>query len=255
MHEAVETMMHKLCLGGMARSWKDVKFETPTQYLYDLFSMELKERDVNRINKLTKAAAFPAPKTLDDFVWHSGITLPAGLPMEHVENLAFLPARDNMIFLGNVGTGKTHLAIALGLRACQAGHSVRFFTAAGLANTLLEKHDHGQLASYMKALGKAELVILDEVGYIPLHKAAAELLFQVVAECYERRSMIVTSNLEFSRWNTVLGDTQLTTALVDRLVHHAHIILFTGESYRLSHSMARQAAASPAAQRTAANAY
>lgn len=243
MREMVSMLMRKLRLGAMAREWENVTFESPVQYLHDLLTWEVKEREANKINKLIKAADFPSRKTLDEFEWHSGIALPGGLTRESLEKLRFLETHDNVIFLGSIGTGKTHLAQALGLQACQEGYAVRFFTAAGLANMLLKKHDDGQLAAYMQTLGKADLIILDEVGYIPLHKTAAELFFQVTAECYERKSLIVTSNLEFSRWNTVLGDTQLTTALIDRLIHHAHIVLFTGDSYRLTQSVARQAAA------------
>lgn len=243
MHEKIADMMRQLRLGGMARRWEEVSFETPEQYVSDLLCVELREREANRANKLTKAAGFPSPKTLGEFEWHDGIALPSGLSRQSLENLDFLRTRDNVILLGSVGTGKSHLASALGRKACLDGIPVRFFTAAGLASTLLEKHERGQLAPFMKTLQRAELIILDEVGYIPLHKDSAELLFQVVAECYERKSMIVTSNLEFSRWNTVLGDSQLTGAMVDRLIHHAHIVLFSGDSYRLTQSMARQAAA------------
>ncbi|MBT9166341.1 MAG: Insertion sequence IS5376 putative ATP-binding protein [Chloroflexi bacterium] len=113
------------------------------------------------------------------------------------------------------------------------GTSVRFFRSVDLANTLLEKHKNGSLARYMRELRRCELLILDEVGFVPLHRDGAELFFNVVADSYERCSVIVTSNLEFGQWTTVFGDTRLTTALVDRLVHHAHILGFTGESYRL----------------------
>ncbi len=146
----------------------------------------------------------------------------------------------NLIFPGSVGTGKTHLASAIALKACENKHNVRFFTAAQLANLLLERNNKGTLNSFLSNLKRVELIVVDEIGFVPLHKEAAELLFQVISDCYERRSLIITSNLEFSQWNTVFGDNRLTAALIDRLVHHSHIVIFSGESYRLMQSMQRQ---------------
>ena len=119
---------------------------------------------------------------------------------------------------------------------------MRFFTAASLANLLLERNNKGTLNSFLENLRRVELIVVDEIGFVPLHKDAAELLFQVISDCYERRSLIITSNLEFSQWNTVFGDNRLTAALVDRLIHHSHIVIFSGESYRLTQSMNRQRA-------------
>ena len=117
---------------------------------------------------------------------------------------------------------------------------MRFFTAASLANLLLERNNKGALNSFLENLRRVELIVVDEIGFVPLHKDAAELLFQVISDCYERRSLIITSNLEFSQWNTVFGDSRLTAALIDRLIHHSHIVIFSGESYRLTQSMNRQ---------------
>ena len=180
-------------------------------------------------------------KTLDDFVWNQGIELPVGLTREYMEGLQFLKPRENLIFLGSVGTGKTHLATAIALAACQAGR-VRFFTAASLANLLLERNNKGTLNSFQENLKRVELIVVDEIGFVPLHKESAELLFQVISDCYERRSLIITSNLEFSQWNTVFSDNRLTAALIDRLIHYSHIVIFSGESYRLTQSMNRQRA-------------
>ena len=142
--------------------------------------------------------------------------------------------------MGASGTGKTHLATAIAVNLCEQGRHVRFFTATELANVLQEKHRKGSVSGIMATLRKVELLVLDEVGFIPLHKEAAELLFQVVSECYEQKSLIITSNLEFSQWNTVFGDSKLTAALIDRLIHHSHIIVFSGPSHRLEESMKRQ---------------
>ena len=242
MVEQIEQYMRQLKLGGLAREWRSVEYHDKEQYIMDLLRLELRERETNRMNRLVKTAGFHVIKTLDDFAWNSNIELPAGLTQEYMTSLEFLSARENLIFLGAVGTGKTHLATAIALSACQQGHRVRFFTAASLANTLLEKNSKGTMNAFLTAIKRTELIVLDEVGFVPLHKDAAELLFQVVSDCYERRSLIITSNLEFSQWNTVFGDNRLTAALIDRLIHHSHIVVFSGESYRLTQSLMRQQA-------------
>jgi DNA replication protein DnaC len=241
MDRLLETRMRKLKLGGLAKDWRSVQFHDPEQYLSDLLDLELKERDANRINRMVKMAGFSVMKTLDDFVWDNGIVeLPNGLTQSYMTELSFLQRKENLIFMGAVGTGKTHLATAIAMKACQVGKKVRFFTAASLANILLEKNQKGTLNSYLNYFKGVELMVIDEIGFVPLHKDAAELLFQVISDCYERKSLIITSNLEFSGWNTVFGDNRLTAALIDRLVHHSHIVIFSGQSYRLTQSMIRQ---------------
>lgn len=242
MPEQIEQYMRTLKLGGMAREWRSVEFQSKEQYVRELLELELREREANRINRMVKTAGFQVIKTLDDFVWNQGIELPVGLTREYMEGLQFLKPRENLIFLGSVGTGKTHLATAIALAACQAGRRVRFFTAASLANLLLERNNKGTLNSFQENLKRVELIVVDEIGFVPLHKESAELLFQVISDCYERRSLIITSNLEFSQWNTVFGGNRLTAALIDRLIHHSHIVIFSGESYRLTQSMNRQRA-------------
>ncbi|MBE0467559.1 MAG: ATP-binding protein [Candidatus Desulforudis sp.] len=194
-------------------------------------------RRQNRIKRLLKKASFINLKTLEDFDFQT-VTVPESTSVAALTDLLFLEKKQNVLMLGAVGTGKTHLATALGVKACLQGTSVRFFRAVDLANTLLEKHKNDTLARYMRELRRCELLILDEVGFVPLHRDGAELFFNVIADCYERRSVIVTSNLEFGQWTSVFGDTRLTAALVDRLVHHAHILAFTGESYRLRRALA-----------------
>ncbi len=236
----IEQMMRTLKLGGLAKDWRGIEYHNAEQYITELLTIELHERETNRINRMIKTAGFHVIKTLDDFIWKPEIQLPDGLTREYMEELKFIKAKENLIFMGTVGTGKTHLATAIALKACQNGHRVRFFTAASLANILLERNSKGTLNSFMTGLKKTELIVIDELGFVPLHKDAAQLLFQVISECYERKSLIITSNLEFSGWNTVLGDNRLTAALIDRLVHHSHIVIFSGESYRLQQSMKRQ---------------
>lgn len=240
MSERIEQDMRTLKLGGMAKGWRLVQFEDAEQYVSELLRLELREREANRINRMVKTAGFRVLKTLEDFIWNPNIELPNGLSREYMEGLKFLAAKENLVFMGTVGTGKTHLATAIALKACQDGRHVRFFTAASLANLLLEKNNKGALNSFLMGLKKVDLIVIDEIGFVPLHKDAAELLFQVISDCYERKSLIITSNLEFSQWNTVFGDNRLTAALIDRLIHHSHIVIFSGESYRLTQSMRRQ---------------
>lgn len=243
MTEQIEQYMRTLKLGGLAKEWRSISYcGDSEQYVKELLELELREREANRINRMVKTAGFQVIKTLEDFVWNRNIELPNGLTREYMVELDFLKGRENLIFLGSVGTGKTHLATAIALKACQQGRHVRFFTAASLANLLLERNNKGTLNAFLGTLRKAELLVIDEIGFVPLHKDAAELLFQVISDCYERKSLIITSNLEFSQWNTVFGDNRLTAALIDRLIHHSHIVIFSGESYRLTQSMHRQRA-------------
>lgn len=243
MPEQIEQYMRTLKLGGLAKDWRSVDYHDPEQYVRELLELELREREANRINRMIKLAGFQVVKTLDEFIWNRSIELPNGLTREYMEDLSFLKPKENLIFLGSVGTGKTHLATAIALKACQQGRRVRFFTAASLANLLLERNNKGTLNAFLGTLRKTELLVIDEIGFVPLHRDAAELLFQVISDCYERKSLIITSNLEFSQWNSVFGDNRLTAALIDRLIHHSHIVIFSGESYRLTQSMNRQKSA------------
>jgi len=238
--ELIEKYMRQLKLGGLAKEWESVQYKNNEQYVRDLLEVELREREANKINRMVKIAGFRVIKTLDNFVWTPSVKLPQGLTQEDLENFTFIGRKENLIMMGAVGTGKTHLATAIAMSACQAGKKVRFFTAASLANILLEKNQKGSLNTFLSTLKGVELMVIDEIGFVPLNRDAAELLFQVISDCYERRSLIITSNLEFSQWNTVFGDNRLTAALVDRLIHHSHIVIFTGESYRLTQSMLRQ---------------
>ena len=241
MNEPLERILRNLKLSGLAKSWQDIEYSGDAEsYLRSLMELELIEREANRNTRMVKTAGFSVIKTLKDFVWKPTIEIPTGINKKEIESGGFVQRKENLILMGAVGTGKTHLATAVGLKLCESGRQVRFYTAASLANTLLEKNQKNMLNSFINSLKKVELMIIDEIGFVPLHKDAAELLFQVVADCYERKSLIITTNLEFSQWNTVFGDNRLTAALIDRLIHHSHILIFTGESHRLQESMKRQ---------------
>jgi DNA replication protein DnaC len=225
-----------LKLAHIPSIYLEVTYHDREQYLTDLFAAELEERHAKKIRSLIKRAGFPAHKTLEEFDW-SPVTLPGSTTITDLAELTFIERRENVLALGAVGTGKTHLAIALGIRACMEGRSVRFYRCLDLVNALLENHRQGRLRRLMTELEKVDLIIIDELGFVPLLREGAELLFNVVAQAYERQSIIVTSNLQFGQWNTVLGDNRLTAALIDRLVHHAHILAFEGESYRLQRAL------------------
>jgi len=232
--------MRTLKLSGLAKEWRSVPYHDGEQYMRDLLDIEVREREANRMSRMIKMAGFRVIKTLDNFIWKPGIELPATITREEIETASFIENKENLVLMGAVGTGKTHLAVSVALNLCQQGRHVRFFTATGLANLLQEKHQKGTLTGFMASLRKVELLVLDEIGFITLHKEASELLFQIVSDCYEQRSLVITSNLEFAQWNTVFGDSKLTAALIDRLIHHSHIVVFTGPGHRLEESLKRQ---------------
>ena len=184
-------------------------------------------------------------KSLETFEFRAIPSLNKSLVLELARS-AYLDRRENVLALGNSGTGKTHLALALGLAACQKGYRVRFTTAAALVNDLLEARDDKRLLRVQKQLVKQDLLIMDELGYVPLSKTSAELLFEIFSQRYEQASTLVTSNLPFNEWTEIFGSERLTGALLDRLTHHVHILELNGDSYRLEHSKkARQHPAAP----------
>jgi len=238
--ESIEQTMRTLKLSGLAKDWCSVTYHDNEQYMRDLLDIEVREREANRMTRMVKQAGFRVIKTLDKFVWKPTIEIPATITREQIEAASFVREKENLVLMGTVGTGKTHLATAIALNLCEQGRHVRFYTATGLANILGEKLGRGTLTSFMTSLRKVELLVLDEIGFITLHKEASELLFQIVSDCYEQKSLIITSNLEFSQWNTVFGNDKLTVAMIDRLIHHSHILVFSGPGHRLEESMQRQ---------------
>jgi DNA replication protein DnaC len=150
----------------------------------------------------------------------------------------FISKKENLILYGNVGSGKTHLAIATGIVACNSGKRVRFYRTASLVNELIEEKKQGNIVRFMKNLEKCDLLIYDEWGYVPIDSYGSKLLFQVIAECYERKSLIITTNLEFAKWNEIFYDEKITAAIIDRIIHHSHLLDFTGrDSRRLMNSL------------------
>jgi DNA replication protein DnaC len=205
------------------------------RYLLRLSELELLDRERRAIERRIKAARFPVTKSLDSFDFLALPSLNKRLVLE-LARCEFIDRRENVLALGNSGTGKTHVALALGLAACQKGYRVRFTTAASLVHELLEARDEKWLLRFQKQLAKQDLLIVDELGYVPLSKTGAELLFEVFSQRYEQGSQLVTSNLPFDEWTEILGSERMTGALLDRLTHHVHILEMNGESYRLKQS-------------------
>jgi DNA replication protein DnaC len=205
------------------------------RFLLRLVELELLDRDRRAVERRIKAARFDVVKTLDTFDF---LAIPS-LNKQLVLDLArcdYIDRRENVLALGNSGTGKTHIALALGLAACQKGYRVRFATAAGLVHELMEARDEKRLLRTQKQLAGYQLLIIDELGFVPLSRTAAELLFEIFSQRYERGATLVTSNLPFNEWTEILGTERLTGALLDRLTHHIHILEMNGESYRLKES-------------------
>jgi DNA replication protein DnaC len=221
------------------------------RYLLRLLELELIDRERRLVERRIRQARFPATKSLDSFVFTAIPSLNKMLVLE-LARCEYILRRENIIALGNSGTGKSHVALGLGLAACQKGFSVVFTTAAQLVHQLMEARDEKRLLRLQRELQAAKLLILDELGYVPLSPTGAELLFEVFSQRYEHGSTIVTSNLPFEEWTAVLGSERLTGALLDRLTHHVHILTMNGESYRLAQSTARRRQSTKAAPADAA---
>ena len=209
------------------------------RYLLRLAELELIDRERRMVERRIRQAKFPTVKSLDSFDFKAIASLNKALVLE-LARCEYIERRENVIALGNSGTGKSHIALGLGLAACQKGLSVGFTTAAALVHELMEARDDRQLPRFQKKLANLKLLIIDELGFVPLSKTGAELLFEVFSQRYERGSILVTSNLPFDEWTEVFGSERLTGALLDRLTHHVHILEMNGESFRLKQSRRKQ---------------
>ena len=200
-------------------------------YLAAVLARQVASRTVNGTRMRVAGAHFPQTKTMEDFTF-AHVPTPARDTLAHLATTTFIGRRENVVLLGPPGLGKTHLAIALGIKACEAGYPVAFASTSGWLTRLGAAHDRNALELELRKLNRYRLLIIDEVGYLPLDAAAASLFFQLIASRYETGSVIVTSNLAFSQWGQTLGDDIVAAATIDRLVHHATVIALDGESYR-----------------------
>ena len=201
-----------------------------------LLKDELSHRERTKRERLLRQARFPVPKSLEGFDW-SNVRFPDGWTLGEMRSLSFVDAAEDLVFFGKTGRGKSHASIGLGMAAVAAGTPVRFYQTAQLVLSLGKAKRDGTLDRVLADVAKARLVILDEFGYVPFDVDGARLLYQVISDSYERRSIVFTNNVEFSRWGTVFADDKLAAAIVDRVVHHGRLVEFGGPSHRLENSL------------------
>lgn len=211
------------------------------EYLLKVLRAELAYRNNKRKKLHLKQAGFDQLKTFEDYDFRN-IVIPNTITVDGIKTVEFMSRKENLILYGRNGAGKTHMATAIGVEACMQGAKVRFYKTAALVNELTDAKADGSLTKLLKRLSKVDLLICDEWGYLPFDAEGSQLLFQVIADCYEKRSLIITTNIEFSKWNGIFYDDQLTGALIDRLVHHSHLIVFDRESWRFEHSLMKDSA-------------
>lgn len=236
----MKAMIQKHCntlkLGmRMVENYPQIEANSNEEFLEKLLRMEVEAREINRKNLLIKNARFDVFKTFENYSFDD-IEISQSISIEEIKTASFVDKKDNLILYGPVGTGKSHLATAIGIEACNRGKKVKFFRTAALVNQLIDAKKNEDLKRFLKQIGNTDLLICDEWGYIPFEKEGSRILFQVISECYEKRSLIVTTNLEFSKWNGIFFDEKLTSAIIDRIVHHGHLLIFNGCSYRLKNS-------------------
>lgn len=237
--------LEKLRLPTIRREWESAAAACAAagsdygDFLLQLTERELIEREQRATQRRIKSAKFPVIKTLENFEFAAQPSINETL-VRQLANCEYLDARENVLMIGNSGTGKSHLAIALGFAACSQGKRVRFWSATTLVTHMLELREQRDLKRFLNQMGKHELIIIDELGYVPFSKTGAELLFEIISRAYERLSLILTTNLPFEQWTEVMGSERLTGATLDRLTHRVHIIEANGESYRLKDARKRR---------------
>jgi len=214
---------------------------TPGQleYVLALLEEELALREENRKARLFKRAGFPSYKAFEGYEYNC-VRFPPAIDRHGLEDLAFVPEKRNLVLYGPVGIGKTHMAIAAGVKACAMGYKTKFYTVTELVLKLAEARKNATLERLLRDLRDLDLLILDEWGYVPVDKDGSQLLFRVISDSYESKSLILTTNLEFSKWGGIFTDDQMAAAMIDRLVHHGHLLIFEGRSYRMEHALMRQ---------------
>lgn len=242
----LEEALRRLRLPAVLAAYPKVAHDAATQglpyeaFLLALVEQEVAQRDANMQRRRIAAAKFPALKTLDQYDFSLMPQLNRALILELAQG-GYIAKKENCLLVGEIGTGKTHVATSLGVSACQQGYRVRFTTAAGLTNELLEAQAAHRLARVEQALLRHHLLILDEVGFVPFTKLGADLLFSFLSALHEQVSIIVTTTVPFAEWLALFGgDQRLTGALLDRLTFHAHVLQFAGSSFRLRQSLKRQ---------------
>jgi DNA replication protein DnaC len=219
----------------IAQLSESIHAQNHQEFLLQLLKTEIERRENAKNDRLIKTAGFYTLKSFETFRFDE-VTLPEGISPKYLKELQFLETATNIVMYGNVGTGKSHLSAALGLEACKRGINTKFFRTSALVNRLAEAKKAGELSKILGQLSKAEMLICDEWGYVPLDRIGSQILFEVVSECYEKKSLIINTNIEFSRWVNVFYDEQMTGAIIDRVLHHCHLLLFPGPSNRLNES-------------------
>ena len=222
--------------GSLLADWGTRGTPRQVEYLAEYLEAECASRDASRRAQLLRRCALPQAKTLDGYDWGS-VAWPDSFGRDDLLSLSFLDRHEDVVLMGDVGTGRTHMLEALCALCCQSMRQARFFTASSLVMRLRRARDGGSLDRELAQLARAELLGIDELGFLPLDVDGARLLFQVISESYERRSVIFTTNVEFSRWGTVFADDKLAAAIVDRVVHHGRLVEFGGPSHRLEESL------------------
>lgn len=235
--QLIKEYLKKLRWGsGIHKNYKKIEASDYADFLAQLLKKEIEEKETTRRNRNLKGAGFDIIKTFEDYSFHN-IQMPKTINIEQLKNIEFIDRKENLILYGPVGTGKTHLATAIGVNAIKEGKKVKYFRTASLVNRLSEAKSKGEVEKYIKQIDKADMLICDEWGYIPFEKEGSQLLFQIISTCYEKKSIILTTNLEFSKWDGIFYDEKLTSAIIDRLVHHSHLLVHSGPSYRLTNSI------------------
>lgn len=234
--EVILELCRQLRLGShIADCYETIEADSKEEFLIKLLTEAIAGRDIERRKRYIQQAGFDLMKGYDTFDF-TDVTLPAGLTPDSLRSCEFVTNQQNLILYGRPGTGKTHLAIALGIEACKRDFKVVYYKTSRLVNLLSQAKEERAESKFWRKLRQADLLILDEWGYIPFERVGTQLLFEAISDCYEKRSVLITTNLPFDEWNTIFYDQKLTAAILDRLIHHGLLLMHDGQSYRLQNS-------------------